>query len=115
MRPWEKKALLKRVAARWLPRDVVYRPKHGFSIPLDAWFRGPWAAAAHADHLLGAGAEPRLFRLRLPRAAVGGARVRAASHGTRFWSLLWLEIWFRMFVDGTMRPGSRLSDVAVGQ
>ena len=25
-----------------------------------------------------------------------------ASHGVRFWSLLWLEMWFRMFVDRTM-------------
>src|SRR4029077_18775119 len=48
MRPWEQKSLLKKVAARRLPREVVYRPKHGFSIPHDAWFRGAWAAPAHA-------------------------------------------------------------------
>ena len=28
----------------------------------------------------------------------------AASHGRRFWSLLWLELWIRMFVDCTMSP-----------
>ncbi len=31
------KAILKRVAARQLPRDCVYRPKEGFSIPIKHW------------------------------------------------------------------------------
>jgi asparagine synthase (glutamine-hydrolysing) len=34
------KPLLKRVAARRLPRDCVYRPKEGFSIPIKEWLRG---------------------------------------------------------------------------
>src|SRR5262249_32577813 len=35
------KHLLRRVAARWLPREVLEKPKKGFGIPLGAWFRGP--------------------------------------------------------------------------
>lgn len=45
--PWElkvsrgrTKVLLKRVAARRLPRETVYRPKEGFSIPMKNWLRG---------------------------------------------------------------------------
>jgi asparagine synthase (glutamine-hydrolysing) len=34
------KVLLKRVAARHLPRDCVYRPKEGFSIPIKHWLAG---------------------------------------------------------------------------
>jgi asparagine synthase (glutamine-hydrolysing) len=33
------KDLLKRVAARHVPRDCVYRPKEGFSIPIKHWLR----------------------------------------------------------------------------
>jgi asparagine synthase (glutamine-hydrolysing) len=33
------KPLLKRVAARYVPRDAVYRPKEGFSIPMKDWLR----------------------------------------------------------------------------
>jgi asparagine synthase (glutamine-hydrolysing) len=33
----ETKALLKKVAARHLPRECVYRPKEGFSIPIKQW------------------------------------------------------------------------------
>ncbi len=33
------KVLLKRVAARKVPRECVYRPKEGFSIPIKHWLR----------------------------------------------------------------------------
>ena len=35
------KILLKRAFERLVPREVLYRPKRGFSVPLAAWFRGP--------------------------------------------------------------------------
>ncbi len=36
----ETKAILKRVAARLVPRECVYRPKEGFSIPIKHWLNG---------------------------------------------------------------------------
>ncbi len=36
----EGKVLLKRAFERLVPREVLYRPKQGFSVPLAAWFRG---------------------------------------------------------------------------
>jgi len=102
MRPWEKKSLLKRVASRWLPHDVIYRPKHGFSLPVDAWFRGPWAVAAHSmifsDQARDRGYFDYEYLERLWSAHAAGV----ASHGMRFWSLLWLEMWHRMFIDRSL-------------
>jgi asparagine synthase (glutamine-hydrolysing) len=37
----EGKYLLKKTMEPLLPRDVLYRPKMGFSVPLARWFRGP--------------------------------------------------------------------------
>ena len=35
------KHLFKRALKPYLPEDIMYRPKQGFSIPLAEWFRGP--------------------------------------------------------------------------
>ncbi|MBI1179238.1 MAG: amidotransferase 1, exosortase A system-associated [Alphaproteobacteria bacterium] len=37
----EKKAVLKRAMEPFVPRDLLYRPKQGFSAPIGPWFRGP--------------------------------------------------------------------------
>ncbi|VWX46463.1 XrtA/PEP-CTERM system amidotransferase [Novosphingobium sp. 9U] len=41
------KWLLKRTMRRYLPDDILYRQKQGFVMPIEAWFRGPLAGAAH--------------------------------------------------------------------
>ena len=38
----EPKALLRALAREKLPEEVWARPKHGFSVPLEDNFRGPW-------------------------------------------------------------------------
>ncbi len=37
----EKKKILKDIAYDYLPRELLDRPKTGFSVPLDNWLRGP--------------------------------------------------------------------------
>ena len=41
IRGQEAKYLLKKSMEPYLPNDVLYRPKMGFSVPLARWFRGP--------------------------------------------------------------------------
>ena len=36
----QRKWLLKRIAARLVPPEVIYRPKMGFAMPLPQWFQG---------------------------------------------------------------------------
>jgi asparagine synthase (glutamine-hydrolysing) len=49
------KAILKRAMETRLPRDLLYRPKKGFTVPLARWFRGPLRdqvrALAESPHL----------------------------------------------------------------
>lgn len=40
IKAYSKKYLLKKAAERLLPKEVIYRKKKGFSVPLVLWFRG---------------------------------------------------------------------------
>ena len=42
------KWLLKKTMKRYLPDEVLFRPKQGFVTPIAQWFRGPLAGAARA-------------------------------------------------------------------
>jgi asparagine synthase (glutamine-hydrolysing) len=87
------KPLLKRVAARHVPRECVYRPKQGFSIPIKNWLDGELRPLA--DDLLGSDRLRRegLFRVetveRLRREHASGM----ANHSHVLWSLLVFEDW----------------------
>ena len=37
------KAILKQAMEDFLPHDLLYRPKKGFTIPVAEWFRGPFS------------------------------------------------------------------------
>ncbi|HTR59138.1 MAG TPA: asparagine synthase-related protein, partial [Casimicrobiaceae bacterium] len=52
VRGQEGKWLLKKAMEPRLPREILYRPKMGFAVPLAAWFRGPLRARVR-DSLLG--------------------------------------------------------------
>lgn len=42
VRDGERKWLLKKTLESYLPRDLIYRPKWGFSVPLARWLRNEW-------------------------------------------------------------------------
>jgi asparagine synthase (glutamine-hydrolysing) len=42
------KYLLKKCMERYLPKDVLYRPKQGFVTPIAAWMRGPLVSDVRA-------------------------------------------------------------------
>ncbi|WP_295446064.1 asparagine synthase (glutamine-hydrolyzing) [uncultured Thiodictyon sp.] len=90
-----RKWLLKRIAARHVPAEVVYRPKMGFGMPLPQWFRGAlgeYLEVLMSDSLaVGAGwilAGPVRTCLAEHRAGL--------DHSTRLWLILWFELWLRL-------------------
>ncbi|MWG34135.1 asparagine synthase (glutamine-hydrolyzing) [Halomarina oriensis] len=93
----EKKWLLKRAFEDVLPPDVVDRPKQGFGVPVDEWFRGELREVAR-ERLDRLGArdpfDARGIDAEFERHVAG-----EANYGLRIWDLVWLEEWYAQFVD----------------
>jgi asparagine synthase (glutamine-hydrolysing) len=91
------KLLLRSVLHRYVPPQLVERPKMGFGVPIDAWLRGPlrdWA-----EHLL----DPaRLARDGFFNAAPVTAMWRSHLDGRRQWQYpLWVVLMFQAWLDDT--------------
>jgi len=91
LRHGEGKWLMKKALERYLPREVLYRPKMGFVTPISAWFRGPLAgeatALARSRVLAGTG----WFDMGAIEALTDAHRFGRAEHGRTLWQLMMLE------------------------
>ena len=102
-----RKYLLKNVAAKWLPAEIITRKKQGFPVPTSAWFRGAARDFVH-DHLSEATVRRRgLFDPEYVAQLLGEHDSGFADHGPQIWGLLSVELWQRLFVDA-----HRTSEVA---
>jgi len=85
------KWLMKRAMRRYLPDDILYRPKQGFVTPIAQWFRGPLAGAAREIGESAALARTGWFdRDRL--SAIADAHIAGVSdHSRLLWQMLMLD------------------------
>ena len=85
------KWLMKHTMERYLPDDILYRPKQGFVTPIAEWFRGPLADAARSvassELLVGSG-----WFARKPLVQLAESHIAGRSDNSRvLWQLLMLE------------------------
>ena len=90
-----RKWLLKRIAARHVPPDVIYRPKMGFAMPLPVWFRGELGELLEEMLSESIAASEGWIQLDPVRKCLQAHR-QGQDHATRLWLILWLEFWFRL-------------------
>ncbi len=104
MRQLKGKYVLKRVFADLLPQRIRNRPKMGFGVPIDRWFRVE--LADYLRHVL-------LDNHTLSRSYFEPAAVRKLvedhiagrwDHSYRLWALLIFELWHRLYLDPAVPP-----------
>ncbi len=89
------KYLLKKVAERLLPSELVYRPKRGFAVPIAYWLKNEWAAKCE-ETLLGKEALQRgIFREAFLRRAISEHHAGKRDNSSMIWTLMMLELWWR--------------------
>ena len=93
------KAIFKRAMEPYLPRDVIYRPKSGFGVPLRRWLR------QELRPMLEDTLDERSLRQRgifdpaaVRRLIALDAEGRLDGSYTIF-ALMCIELWFRCFID----------------
>ena len=97
------KGLLRRLAAKHLPAELIRAPKRGFAPRLEGWLLGAWSRTLHD-----AVGDSALVRAGLLRGDVLQSAVdeleAGHQHGQRLWSFLCLETWWRIFIDRSIQP-----------
>ena len=95
----EGKFIFKRAMASYLPDDVLYRPKMGFSVPLARWFRGPLRLRVRKAVLGERLATTGWFNPAYLRHLVDAHQSGVADYSAPLWSLLMFEAFLRQVVD----------------
>jgi asparagine synthase (glutamine-hydrolysing) len=99
LRGGRSKVVLKQAFADLLPPEIRHRPKMGFGVPLDRWFRGDLKDELRAVLLDPVALNRGLFRPEAVETLVDEHLQSRRDHAYRLWTLLMLELWFRHHMD----------------
>ena len=99
VRGQEGKYLLKKTMEPYLPGEIMYRPKQGFAVPLERWFRGPLRQRV-SEAILG----PRLaatgvFNPRYLKHLVDAHASGARDYSSPLWTLLMFDAFLKNIVQ----------------
>ena len=107
IRKLTRKYLLRKVAEKLLPAEIIHRKKQGFPIPISFWFRNE--AKEFVMDLLSAecirrrGLFEEKYVQQLLREHISGR----ADRGAQLWALVLIELWQRQFTDS--HPTTRIA------
>lgn len=93
------KYILKKVASRYLPKELIYRKKQGFGFPIGIWLR-----TELADFLKNLFSQSRfvnlgIFNQEYINTLLSEHLEGKKDHNFRLWILLNLELWYRIYFE----------------
>lgn len=95
------KRVLRDLLTRYVPRDLIDRPKRGFSVPIKEWLVGPlrdWVEALISEDALHA---QGIFDVKSIRDAWHQHLYGWANHSELMWSVLMFQAWWEAQSTGT--------------
>jgi asparagine synthase (glutamine-hydrolysing) len=95
----ETKSLLKKVAARLVPSEVIYRNKMGFGVPIGKWFRGEMKGFVQEVLLSQKSLQRGIIRPEILKRYVHQHLTGERDYSFQLWTFLMLELWFQRFID----------------
>ena len=99
LRKGESKYILKRAAERYLPHDIIYRPKASFGAPIRSWMSGPLSGMV--DELLSReNIEKRGFlNYEKVKSMIEEDRKGTVDYAYQIYQFCTLELWCRNYLD----------------
>lgn len=95
----ETKRVLRRAVADLVPASTLKKPKHGFAVPTDPWFRGELREFAFDVLMDGRSKQRGIFRSDQVERLWREHQSRREVRDTHLWLLMNFELWARRYLD----------------
>lgn len=97
------KRLVKEVARRYLPEQIVNRPKAGFRVPLNSWFHGGLREFAWDQIMSADSVAAEFFSSKEIKELFTRHQTDDHDESIRIWTLVSLEVWYRSLQNKSNR------------
>lgn len=95
------KHILRSVASRYLPNELIYRKKQGFGFPIALWLRHDLAHFLRNLFAESRFVELGIFERKSINLLLDEHLSGKIDHNFRIWILLNLELWYRLYFENT--------------
>jgi asparagine synthase (glutamine-hydrolysing) len=97
------KYILKKAMHPLLPKEIIYRKKQGFGMPITEWFRNDLKELSY-ELLVGKEARQRgYFNYDRIKKMLDQHVSGKIDYCFKLWNLLWLELWHKVYVDSDIK------------
>ena len=112
LRGFTTKYLLKKLAARHVPPEIVYRKKRGFVMPISSWLRGELAASMRTVLESKSFVDRGWIRPDSVKRMIAEHSSQQRNWSEQLWTLFVLELWARVALDKILSRDTPLKAVA---